>query len=94
MKKTPFIVVLIVEILVDLIAMAMLMSDLQAFSYLVGAAILAVVMTPFFLILKKTTDEAKKAKIRLFLFLTLLIPAVIALLAVVAVFVSLLLYFG
>ena len=93
MKKKPFIILLIIEILVDLIAMAMLMSDLQAFSYLVGAGILAVLMTPFFLALKKTEDEAKKAKIRRNLFLVLLLPFLLGVAAFVYVVVALLLYF-
>ena len=90
MKKKPFIILLIIEIMVDLIAMAMLMSDLQAFSYLVGAGILAALMTPFFLMLKKAQDEAKKAKIRRNLLLVLLLPFLAAAVVVALVVVALL----
>ncbi len=94
MKKSTFIILLIIEVLADLIAMAMLMSDLQAFSYLVGAGILAVLMLPFFLKLKKTEEESKKAKIRRNLILVLLLPFLVGLIVALAVVVALSMYFG
>lgn len=94
MKKETFLFLLITELIVAMLAMGLLMSDLGALCYLVAAAIFAVVLTPFFRKLKKTEDEAQKAKIRRNILLVMTIPIVIALAAVITVVVALMMYFG
>ena len=59
MKKVPFIVLLSIETFFAMISMGLLLSDMQELSYLVAAALFTVVLTPFFLKLRKTEDEAK-----------------------------------
>ena len=93
MKKTPFIVIFTLELLAALIAAGLLLSNMGALCYPVAAGVYAFVLTPFFLKLRKT-EEAKKAKIRRNILLILLIPIAIAMAAVIALVVSLLLYFG
>ena len=92
MKKELFILLLTVELILGTLAMAMLMSDLGALCYLVSTAIYAVVLTPFYFMLKKTEDEVKKGKIRRNLILLLLLPILLALGAIVIVAITLLMY--
>jgi 4-hydroxybenzoate polyprenyltransferase len=94
MKKEPFVIFLIVALLLAMIAMGLLLSDIGAWCYLVAVLFFAVVLSPFFIRLKKAEDETKKAKIRRNMLLVLLIPIVIAILVIVTVVVSLLLYFA
>lgn len=89
MKQKPFIIILVFEVLVDMIAMGLLLSDLGAYCYLVAAVLFTIVLTPFFLVMKATQDEAKKAKIRRNILLVMLIPAAIATLTVMAVVIAL-----
>lgn len=93
MKKTPFIILLIIEIIAGLISVGLLLSDLGAVCYLIGIAVFAVVLFPFFVCLKKTDDESKKAKIRRNMLLVMLIPSVIAIISIAYVVVALLIYF-
>ena len=92
MKKELFILLLTVELILGTLAMAMLMSDLGALCYLVSTAIYAVVLTPFYFMLKKTEDEVKKGKIRRNLILLLLLPILLALGAIVIVAITLFMY--
>lgn len=94
MKKDVFIVLMIVEVLAALVSMGLLFSDVGALIYPVSLALFVVVQTPLFLWLKKTDDEAKKRKIRLWMVLIMLIPIVAAAVAVVLVVTALMLYFA
>ena len=93
MKKTTFTILLIIEIIAGLIAVGLLLSDLGAVSYLVGIAIFAVVLLPFLMRLKKENNESRKEKIRRNIFLVMLTPMVIALIAIAYVVVGLVIYF-
>ena len=93
MKKTPFIILIAIEIIAGLIAVGLLLSDLGVFSYLLGIAVFALVLFPFFIRLKKENDESKKEKIRRNMLLVMLIPSVIAVIAIAYVVVALLIYF-
>lgn len=94
MKKTSFTILLVIEIIAGLIAVGLLLSDLGALSYLIGIAIFAVVLLPFFVCLKKANNESKKEKIRRNILLVMLIPTVIALVAIAYVVVGLVIYFA
>lgn len=93
MKKTPFIIFLVIELFAGLIAMGLLFSDVGTFIYLIAAVVFAAVLIPFFLRLNKETDELKKAKIRRNMLLIMLIPTIVAILVVVAVVASMIAYF-
>lgn len=94
MKKTPFTILIVIEIIAGLIAMGLLLSDLGIGSYLFAAVVFAAVLFPFFRRLKGETDESKKAKIRRNILLVMLIPSVIAIVAIVYVVVGLAVYFA
>ena len=94
MKKVPFIVLLSIETFFAMISMGLLWSDMQELSYLAAAALFSVVLLPFFLRLRKATDEAKKRKIRLWILLLMLLPILAAIARIVLVIVALLIYFG
>ena len=93
MKKASFILLFTLELIWAMIAMGLLMSDLGAICYLIAAVIFAVVLTPFFIKLKRTEDEEKKGKIRRNILLLLLIPIIFALGSIIAVLVALFTYF-
>lgn len=93
MKKASFILLFTLELIWAMIAMGLLMSDLGAICYLIAAVIFTVVLTPFFIKLKKTDDETKKGKIRRNILLLLLIPIIFALSSIIAVLVALFTYF-
>ena len=93
MKKSSFILLFTLELIWAMIAMGLLMSDLGAICYLIAAVIFTVVLTPFFIQLKKTDDEVKKGKIRRNILLLLLIPIIFALGSIIAVLVALFTYF-
>lgn len=93
MKKNSFIALLIVELVADLIAMGLLFSNVGALIYPIAAVAFAVVLAPFFVCLKKATEETKKEKIRRNILLIMLLPAIVAILAVIAVVVAMLAYF-
>lgn len=94
MKKTPFIILLSIELFADLIAMGLMFSDVGALIYLIAAVIFAAVLVPFFVCLKSETDELKKRKIRRNMLLIMLIPAVVAIVIVIAVVAAMLVYFS
>lgn len=94
MTKSTFIALMIVETLVALVSMGLLFSDVGALIYPISLAIFAVVLAPFYLWLKKTDEEAKKRKIRLWMVLIMLLPIVAAMIAVVYVVTILMLYFA
>ena len=94
MGRMSFTVLFLAELLFAMVAMGLLMSDLGPICYLIAAIIFAVVLAPFFIKLKKTEDEAKKAKIRRNILLVLLIPIAIALVAVISVVVALFMYYS
>ena len=94
MTKSTFITLMIVETLVALVSMGLLFSDVGALIYPISLAIFAVVLAPFYLWLKKTDEEAKKRKIRLWMVLIMLLPIVAAMIAVVYVVTILMLYFA
>jgi hypothetical protein len=93
MKKASFILLFTLELIWAMIAMGLLMSDLGAICYLIAAVIFTVVLTPFFIKLKKTDDEVKKGKIRRNILLLLLIPILFALGSIISVLVALFTYF-
>ena len=83
MKKSAFIVLMPAAFLAALVAMGLLFSDVGAVIYLIALALFAAVLTPFGLWLKRETDEAKKRKIRLIIFLIQLTPVAVAIVAIV-----------
>ena len=93
MKKASFVLLFTLELIWAMIAMGLLMSDLGAICYLIAAVIFTVVLTPFFIKLKKTDDEVKKGKIRRNILLLLLIPILFALGSIISVLVALFTYF-
>lgn len=93
MKKTSFIILLIIEFFAGLIAMGLLFPDVGALIYLIAAVVFSVVLAPFFVCLRRATEETKKAKIRRNMLLIMLIPTIVAIFMVVAVVVSLIAYF-
>ena len=94
MKKLPFIILLTVELLASLISVGLLLANLGILSYLIAAVVFAALLTHFFRKLKKTDDETKRAAIRRNILLILLIPIALAILAILAVVISLFLYLG
>ena len=94
MKKDTFLVVMIVEGFAALVSMGLLFSDVGAIIYLISAVVFGVVLAPFFVRLKKVTDEAKKRKIRRNMALVLLIPIVIAAVAVALVVAALMIFYA
>lgn len=94
MKKSSFTILLIIEIIAGLLAFGLLLSDLGGLSYLIGIAVFAVVLLPFFARLKKETNESRKAKIRRNILLVMLIPMAIALIAIAYVVIGLAIYFA
>lgn len=93
MKKTPFIILLVIELFAGLMAMGLLFSDAGALIYLIAAVVFAAVLIPFFVCLRNAADETRKAKIRRNIFLVMLIPIAAAILAAAAVVVTMLVYF-
>ena len=91
MKKETFVVVIIFETLVALVAMGLLFSDVGAMIYPISLLLFAGVLSPFWLALKKTSDEGKKRKLRLWMTLVLLLPIVAAIVAIVLVVIALML---
>ena len=94
MKKDTFIVVMLTEGLVALVSMGLLFSDMGAVIYPISLAIFAAVLAPFYIRLRKEPDEAKKRKIRRNMALVLLIPIVIAAVAVALVVTALMLLYA
>ena len=76
-----------------LVSMGLLFSDMGAIIYLFAAAVFAAVLAPFAICLKKEPDEAKKRKIRRNMALVLLIPIVIAAVAVALVVAALMILY-
>ena len=93
MKKDLFVVVMIIEGLMALVSMGLLFSDMGAIIYLFAAVVFAAVLAPFAIRLKKEPDEAKKRKIRRNMALVLLIPIVIAAVAVALVVAALMILY-
>ena len=93
MKRTPFIVLLIIEIIASLISTGLLLSDYGVYSYLFGIVVFTLVLCPFFFCLKKEDNEVKKEKIRRNMLLVMLIPSIIAIVIVAYVVVALAIYF-
>ena len=94
MTKNSFISLMVIEGFFALVSMGLLCSDLGAVIYPISLAGFAAVLAPFFVWLKKTEDEAKKRKIRLYMVLLLLLPIVVAVATVLCVVTALMLYFG
>ena len=94
MKKVTFIILFSAELFVAMVAMGLLMSNLGAICYLIAAVVFAIALTPFFIKLKKTEDEAKKEKIRRNILLVLLTPIAIALIVVILVIIGLFIVIG
>ena len=92
MKKLPFIILLTVELLASLISVGLLLANLGILSYLIAAVLFAAMLTPFFRKLIKADDETKRAAIRRNILLIMLIPITLAILAILAVVISLFLY--
>ena len=94
MKKASFTILFIIEIILGLISVGLMLSDLGGFSYLIGMAIFAVVLLPFFVCLKRANSELKKEKIRRNILLVMLIPSAIAIILIAYVVVGLAIYFA
>ena len=85
MRKDNFIVFLVLEIFFGLISIAMIFNEVGAMIYLYSAIVFAAVLSPFFMRLKKTEDEAGKRKIRRNIFLVMLIPIAAGVIAIALV---------
>ena len=83
MKKKEFVFFLVIEIIIALIAMGQLFFGIGIWAYFISALVFAAVITPFFIRLKKETDESKKEKIRTYILRVMLIPTAIALLVAI-----------
>ena len=94
MNRNTFVCLMIVESFFALVSMGLLFSDVGALIYPISLAIFAAVLAPFYLWLKKTDEEAKKRKIRLWMALIMLLPVVAAMITVLYVVTVLMLYFG
>ena len=94
MKKDTFVIVMIVEGLAALVAMGLLFSNVGALIYPISLAIFAAVEFPFYWRLKRTEEEAKKRKIRLWMALIMLIPSVTAAVAVAFVVTALMMLYS
>ena len=94
MKKGTFIPVMIAEVLADLISMGLLFSDVGALIYPISLAIFAAVLAPFYLCMKKATEETKKRKLRLWMVLIMLLPMLAAVAAIGYVVFALVLYYA
>ena len=94
MKKKTCIVLMVVETLAALVSMGLLFSDMGAMISPVSLALFAAVLSPFYLRLKKETDEKKKRKLRLWMVLIMLIPIVAAIAAVSLVVIALMMYYS
>lgn len=94
MKKGTFIVLLVLELFGDMLAMGLLLNSIGAYCYLVAAVLFALVLTPFFLALKKTEEEEKKRKIRRNMFLVMLIPMGVALAVILYFLICMMIYFA
>ena len=92
MKKIPFVILMVIELLAALLAAGMLFADLGAVIYLIAILVYAAVLAPFFVRMKKTAEEEKKKKIRRNILLIPLIPIGVAIAMMVIVIVSLFLY--
>ena len=93
MKKIQFIILLILEIITGLIGIGLLLSNLGIFGYLLGILIFIAILYPFYRRIKKENDEAEKEKIRRKALLVMLIPTALAILAIMYVVISLIIYF-
>ena len=91
--KKQFVILLSIEIIAGLIAIGLLLSDLGICSYLFGIVVFTLVLCPFFKCLKEENDELKKEKICRNMLLVMLIPSIIAIIAIAYVVVALLIYF-
>lgn len=94
MNRNNFVFLMIIESFFALISMGLLFSDVGALIYPISMAIFAVVLAPFYLWLKKTDEEAKKRKIRLWMVLVMLLPIVAAVVAVILVVTALMLLYS
>ena len=94
MKKDMFILLFIIEFFVALVMMGLMFSDLGAVIYLIASAVFAVVLSPFFIKLKRETEEAKKQKLRRNILILLFVPTLVALAVVAYVVVALMIYFS
>ena len=94
MKKEIFVPVMIAEVLADLLSMGLLFSDVGALIYPISLALFAAVLAPFYLCMKKVTEESKKRKLRLWMVLIMLLPMVAAVVTIGTVIYALLLYYG
>ena len=94
MKKEIFVPVMIAEVLADLLSMGLLFSDVGALIYPISLALFAAVLAPFYLCMKKATEESKKRKLRLWMVLIMLLPMVAAVVTIGTVIYALLLYYG
>ena len=82
MKKGTFIPVMIAEVLADLVSMGLLFSDVGAMIYPISLALFAVVLSPFYLWMKRATEEGTKRKMRLWMVLIMLLPMLAAISAI------------
>ena len=94
MKKETFIAVMTTEGIVALVSMGLLFSDVGAVIYLIALAVFAAVLAPFFVRLKKESDEEKKRKIRRNMALILLVPIVAAVVAIALVVIGLMIFYS
>ena len=93
MSRNTFFLSMAVEGFFAMAAMGLLFSDMGAIIYLFAAVGFSAVLAPFAIRLKKEPDEAKKRKIRRNMALVLLIPIVIAAVAVALVVAALMILY-
>ena len=94
MRKDTFILAMAIEGFIALVSMGLLFSDVGALIYPISLAIFAAVEFPFYWRLKRTEEEAKKRKIRLWMALIMLIPIVAAAVAVAFVVTALMMLYS
>ena len=89
MKKSVFILLMVVETFFAFVSMALLFNSLGAIIYLYTAIGFGIVLTPFFIRLKKTEDEMKKRKIRRIISMIMMLPILAAIVTVIVVVIAL-----
>lgn len=93
MKHNTFIVTMVIEGFFALVSMGLLFPDMGALIYPISFLLFAVVLAPFFICLRRTSDQETKRKIRRNIALVLLIPIVVALAMIALIIIALMSYF-
>lgn len=97
MKKTPFIVLLVIEAIAGLFSLGIIYSWFEWLGLIPVSAVMIALLAFLVGRLKKQTAEGSEkaaGKTRIHILLAVLIPTVVALTVGILTFVSLLIYFG